>query len=149
MQRPHLDGDARAIVKLADEIAREFELDYVGTEHVLLAILRHGRGLGATVLARFKVDEARARAEVDRILAQSLEDTWVFGRLPGSPHFRNVIERAIDESAQLESNEIRSEHLLLALLREKGSTAQLILEKLGVTLKQAREEILRQLAARR
>ncbi|TWT45667.1 ATP-dependent Clp protease ATP-binding subunit ClpC1 [Phycisphaerae bacterium RAS1] len=149
MQRPHLDGDAKTIVKLADEIAREYELDYVGTEHVLLAILRHGSGLGARVLAQFKIDEAGARQEVDELLKRSLDDTWVFGRLPGSPHFRNVIERAIDESAQLESSEIRSEHLLLALLREKDSTAQLVLEKLGVTLKKAREEVLRQLGAKR
>jgi ATP-dependent Clp protease ATP-binding subunit ClpC len=147
MPMQHLNADADAVVKLANEIAREFELEYVGTEHILLAILRHGGGLGAQILAQFKIDERRARTTVDDIARRDKEDTWVFGRLPGTPHFRNVMALAIDEAHRLKSTQIGSEHLLLALLREKQSAGERALKKLGVTLKIAREEVARRAAA--
>jgi ATP-dependent Clp protease ATP-binding subunit ClpC len=148
MSYPHLDADADAIVKkVAQEIAYEFELEYVGTEHVLLAILRHGKGVGADVLKKFGIDETKARIEVERVLAREKEDTWVFGRLPGSPHYRNVVALAIDEATQLEAKSIGTEHVLLALLREEDSTAQRVLAKLGLDLKKCRAEVLRRLGA--
>jgi len=147
MAYPQLNKDAAKIVKkVAQEIAYEFELDYVGTEHILLAILRHGKGLGAEVLNSFGITEVRARQTVEDVLKREMEDTWVFGRLPGSPHYRNVLAHAIDEATQLEAQQIGSEHLLLALLREKGSTAQRVLSKLGFTLKTCRAQILKQLS---
>ncbi len=148
MSYPRLDSHADTIIKkLAQEIAREFGLDYVGTEHVLLAILRHNEGLGPRVLAKFGVNEAKCRTAVERLLQRDMEDTWVFGRLPGSPHYRNVVALAIDEATQLEAKQIGSEHLLLALLREEGSTAQRVLAEFGLTLKGARAEALKQLTA--
>jgi ATP-dependent Clp protease ATP-binding subunit ClpC len=147
MPMQHLDRDAKAIVALANEIAHEFELEYVGTEHVLLAILRHNHGLGARVLAKFGVDEAKARVAVEDLVQRAKEDTWVFGRLPGSPNYRRVIELAIEEATELKAKLIGSEHLLLGLLHEKGTTGQAALAKLGVTLKACRAEILRQLTA--
>jgi ATP-dependent Clp protease ATP-binding subunit ClpC len=147
MSYPQLDKDAATIVKkVAQEIAYEFELDYVGTEHILLAILRHGKGAGFEVLTGFDVTENRARKTVEDVLKRDMEDTWVFGRLPGSPHYRNVLAHAIDEATQLDASQIGSEHLLLALLREKGSTAQRVLSKLGVTLKSCRSAVLKQLS---
>jgi ATP-dependent Clp protease ATP-binding subunit ClpC len=144
---PRLDRNAARIVKkVAQEIAYEFELDYVGTEHILLAILRHGEGVGAKVLESLGVTEANARKTVKDVLKREMEDTWVFGRLPGSPHYRNVLAHAIDEATQLEAKRIGSEHVLLALLRENGSTAQRVLAKLGVTLKKCRAAVLKQLA---
>lgn len=138
MPMQHLDPNAEAIVKLANAIAREYDLEYVGTEHILLAILRHGQGRGMDVLRHFNVDEAKARQAIDEIVQRDKEDTWVFGRLPGSPHFRNVMALAIDEARQLGSERIGSEHLLLALLRERESTGERALNKLGITLKAAR-----------
>ena len=117
MPMQHLDSNARAIVKLADDIAHEYELDYVGTEHILLAILRHNQGLGARVLRELGVAEENARRAVDHLVQRSKEDTWVFGRLPGSPHYRKVIESAIEEANQLEAKLIGSEHLLCAAAR--------------------------------
>lgn len=147
MSYPSLDADGDQILKkTAQEIAYEFDIDYVGTEHVLLAILRHPESAGAKVLAKFGVDEAKARLEVERVLEKDMEDTWVFGRLPGSPHYRNVVALAIDEATQLEARKIGSEHLLLALLREEQSTAQRVLAKLGVTLKAARQEVLKHIS---
>jgi ATP-dependent Clp protease ATP-binding subunit ClpC len=148
MAYPQLDKDAARIVKnVAQEIAYEFELDYVGTEHILLAILRFGQGIGAQVLQAFNVTEDGAHQTVKEVLKRDMEDTWVFGRLPGSPHYRNVLAYAIDEATQLEAKRIGSEHLLLALLREEGSTAHRVLAKLGVTLKKCRAEVLKHLAS--
>ncbi len=143
---PRLSSDADVIVKLANEIAREYELEYVGTEHILLAILQHGKSLGAAALARLGVTAEKSRTHLADLLKREKEDTWVFGRLPGSPHFKNVMALAIDEATQLESREVGSEHLLLALLREEGSMAQRILAKMKVTLAGCRDEVLRQLS---
>lgn len=143
----HLDADSEHIVRaLSQQIAKEFGLDFVSTEHILLAILRHGKGVGAAVLRELGLTEARVHAEVDRAIRDSKEDTWVFGRLPGSPHYRNVVALAIDEATQLEAKSIGTEHLLLALLREKDSMAQEVLDKLGVTLGDCRTRILRRLS---
>ena len=144
MPMQHFDNDAKAIVKVANEIAHEHELEYVGTEHVLLAILRHNAGLGSRILEKLGVTEQRARKAIDKIVQRSMEDTWVFGRLPGSPNYRRVVELAIEEARKLDAKLIGSEHLLLGLLREKGTTAQQALAGLGVTIKKCRAEILQQ-----
>lgn len=143
----HMDANATAIIKLANEIARDFGIEYVGTEHILLAILRHNQGIGAVVLKKAGIDEAKARRETEEMVKHDKEDTWVFGRLPGSPHFRNVMALAIDEATQMEAKEIGSEHLLLGLLREKGSTAQRVLAKAGLSLNNCREEVLKHSSA--
>jgi ATP-dependent Clp protease ATP-binding subunit ClpA len=143
MPMRHLDPNARVIVDLANDIAHEYELEFVGTEHILLAILRHNQGLGARVLKMLGVTEENARQTVDRLVERSKEDTWVFGRLPGSPHYRRVIEVAIEQANQLEAKQIGSEHLLLALLRERGTIAQKALAMLGVSFKKCREAVLR------
>lgn len=142
MSMPHLNEDATAIKNLAQLVASEQGLEYVGTEHLLLAILRHDEGVGARVLKAFKVDEHELAGKLESLVRHDLEDTWVFGRLPGSPHYRNVIQHAIDEATQLESDSIGSEHILLALLREEGSTAQRLLSIYGVDLAKARKKTL-------
>jgi ATP-dependent Clp protease ATP-binding subunit ClpC len=118
-------------VKLARTIAREYGLDYVGTEHVLLGICREPTGLGGRLLEQRDLSEHKIRSEIDRLIQKSMEDTWVFGRLPGSPHFRNVVARALDIARDMESKELRTEHLLLALLKEEGSVAYQALKALG------------------
>ncbi len=139
----HLSRRVNGVIKLAESIAREYEQDYVGTEHLLLAIIREGTGLGVRVLTALGVDEDRARGEVDRLIKTSLEDTWVFGRLPGSPHYRNVVAKAIEEARGLGNKEVCTEHLLLGLLAEKGSVAYQALRDMGVTADAIRQEILK------
>ncbi len=130
------------VVKLANEIAREYDQEYVGTEHVLLAVLREGTGIGAKVLLARNVTEGRMREVVDRLIKKSMEETWVFGRLPGTPHFKNVIATAIEQARQLESKEVCTEHLLLALLRERGSVAHRALRELGIKYTDIKNEAL-------
>jgi ATP-dependent Clp protease ATP-binding subunit ClpC len=140
MQR--LSSGAQRIVRLAEEIARDGGQEYVGTEHVLLAIVREGTGLGAKLLARRKVTPENLKAEIDRLMQDSMEETWVFGRLPGSPHYRNVVATAIEQAQQLEAREVCSEHLVLALLKEKHCVAHNALSNLGVRYADVRQDLL-------
>ena len=139
----HLSKRMEEVVRLANEIAREYELEYVGTEHVLLAILREGTGIGARVLNARGLSEARVKREVDALIKRSMEETWVFGRLPGSPHFKNVMAAAIEAAGELKSPEVCSEHMLLGLLQEDGSVAHAALSKLGITREVARADVVR------
>ena len=144
----HLSKRVDHVIKLANRIAHEYELEYVGTEHILLAIVQEGTGVGARVLVDRRATEKKIRSEVDKLINASLEDTWVFGRLPGTPHFRNVIARAIEEARGLKSTEVCTEHLLLGLLKERGCVAQEALRALGLSSKVVREDVKRIHAAR-
>ena len=146
MPLKRLDDNARTIVSLANEIAHEYELEYVSTEHILLAILRHNNSVGARALYSLDVDELKARNKVDELVRRSKEDTWVFGRLPGTPHYQNVIERAMDVAEQLEAPAIGSEHLLLALFYERDCLAAQALASLGVSHKKCRDAVLKALS---
>lgn len=137
----HLSSRVDQVVRLANSIAREYEQEYVGTEHVLLAIAQEGTGVGARILNSRGATEDRIREEIEKLIRARLEDTWVFGRLPGSPHFKNVVARAIEEARALGSREVCTEHLLLGLLAEKGCTAQKALRALGLTARLVREDI--------
>jgi ATP-dependent Clp protease ATP-binding subunit ClpA len=137
----HLSPRVEKVIKLANRIAHEYGQEYVGTEHILLAIVEEGTGKGMRVLTTHGLDEMKVKAEVDRLIEKSMEDTWVFGRLPGTPHFRNVVARGIEEARDLGSNEVCTEHLLLGLLREKGSVAYNALINLGLNLAEVRKEI--------
>lgn len=133
------------IIELSQHIARDYGQDYVGTEHLLLAILQEGTGTAVEILSALGVTPAKAKTVVDELIRESLEDTWVFGRLPGTPHFRNVMAKAIEEARALECKLVCNEHLLLALAREQGSVAHAALQKLGAGLPVIRREIARRL----
>jgi ATP-dependent Clp protease ATP-binding subunit ClpC len=130
------------VIKLANRIAHEYDREYVGTEHVLLAILREGTGVGAAVLTKRGVTADRLRDEIDKLIKKQMEETWVFGRLPGTPHFKNVVATAIQQCQQLEAKEVCTEHLLLALTIEKGSVAYKALKTLGCTYEELRNDVL-------
>lgn len=129
------------VIKEAHKIAREYDQEFVGTEHVLLAISREGTGLGAKLLDKHGATLDRIEEQVDQLIQHSMEETWVFGRLPGSPHFKNVVARAIEAARQLESKEVCTEHLLLALLKEKGCVANKALKNLDIDLDVVRTEV--------
>jgi ATP-dependent Clp protease ATP-binding subunit ClpC len=131
----------RRVIDVSQRIARDYEQDYVGTEHLLLAILQEDAGDASAILKARGITLPRAKAEVDKLIKKSLEDTWVFGRLPGTPHFRNVMAGAIEEARRVGGREVRAEHLLAALAAEEGSVAYAALEALGVTLEIIRAEI--------
>ncbi len=130
------------VIKLANQIAREYDQEYVGTEHVLLAIQREGSSVGASVLAKRGITVEKLRGEVDRLIKKSMEETWVFGRLPGTPHFKNVMATAINQCQQLDAQEVCTEHLLLALLKERGSVAGKALKNLGLAFDETRADVI-------
>jgi ATP-dependent Clp protease ATP-binding subunit ClpC len=133
------------VIKRSQRIARDYGQDYVGTEHLLLAVLEDETGAAAQILKDRGIDLPKVKEVIDRLIKASLEDTWVFGRLPGTPHFRNVMAAAIEEARQLESKVICTEHLLLALAREQGSVAHTALAGLGVRAPSIRLEITKRL----
>jgi len=135
------------VIRLSQQIARDYEQDYVGTEHLLLAILQDGTGLGSAILKNHGITPGKAKSVVDQLIRSRMEDTWVFGRLPGTPHFRNVMAAAIEEARQLESKVVCTEHLLIALAREEGSVAQVALAEMGCQAGTIRAEITKRLEA--
>ncbi|MCO6438218.1 MAG: hypothetical protein J5J06_14080 [Phycisphaerae bacterium] len=130
------------VVRLANVIAREHEQEYVGTEHVLLAIFREGQGVGARVLAGRGATEKAIKQQIDKHVKKQMEDTWVFGRLPGTPHFKNVVATAIEQCQELGAKEVCTDHLLLALAKEDGCTAQKVLHALGLKFADLRKDVL-------
>lgn len=136
----HFTESVEKVVKSASAIAREYGQDYVGTEHILLAIRREGAGLGSKLLADRGISAEQLKAEIDKLVQKSLEDTWVFGRLPGTPHFRNVMAIALEEAEQLKAEKLRTEHIVLALLKEEGSVACRALHNLGCDYAALRSE---------
>ena len=135
---PRVEG----VIKLAHDIAREYDEEYVGTEHVLLAISREGTGVGAKVLLNHEATPEKIKEQVDQLIKHSMEETWVFGRLPGTPHFKNVVATAIDQCQKLGAKEVCTEHLLLALIKERGSVSQKALDALGLSFDAARTDVL-------
>lgn len=130
------------VVRLANLVAREHEQEFVGTEHVLAAILREGGGVGARVLVGRGVTDDQLTDQIQKFARKQLEDTWVFGRLPGTPHFKNVVATAIEQCQQLQAKEVCTDHLLLALAQEDGSTAQKVLHALGLKYDDLRKDVL-------
>ena len=130
---------ADQIVRLAKEAARDYGQGYVGTEHLLLAIVLEKDGLGAQILNKLGATEERIREEIDRQLKERLQQTWVMGRLPGTPHFRDVLSKAAHEARGRGNWQICSLHLLLALLNEKESVGHKVLTSLGVTMEVIRK----------
>ncbi len=129
------------VIKIANKVAREYEQEYVGTEHVLIAILAEGSGIGAKVLTKRGLTVGKLKAAVEKLAKKQLEETWVFGRLPGTPHFKNVVATAIEQCQKLGTKEVCTEHLLLALVKERGSVAQKALKALGLSFDDLRKDV--------
>jgi len=134
------DKFAEKAVRLANQIARQYEQEYVGTEHVLLAVAQ-AEGLGSFVLKDRGIQYDMVKARVDAVMQKAMEETWVFGRLPGTPHFKNVVARAIEEARGLGASHVGTEHLLLGLLRERGCLAHKVLDEMGLTADNVRDQI--------
>jgi ATP-dependent Clp protease ATP-binding subunit ClpC len=132
---------ARKVMQLANQEAQRFNHEYVGTEHVLLGLVKEGSGVAANVLKNLEVDLRKIRIEVERIV-QSGPDMVTMGKLPQTPRAKKVIEYAIEEARNLNHNYVGTEHLLLGLLREQEGVAAQVLMNLGLKLEEVREEVL-------
>lgn len=108
---------------------------------MLLAIQREGSGVGAAVLAKRDITAEALREEIERLAKKQMEETWVFGRLPGTPHWKNVMATAVSQCQELNGKEVCTEHLLLALAKEPGCVAKQALNNLGLTHADARRDV--------
>jgi ATP-dependent Clp protease ATP-binding subunit ClpC len=137
---------ARKVMALANQEAQRFNHDVIGTEHILLGLVKEGSGVGATVLKNFDVDIKKLRLEVEKHV-KSGPDMVTMGKLPQSPRAKKVIEYAIEEARALNHNYVGTEHILLGLLRETEGIAAQVLMSLGLKLEDVRQEILNLLGA--
>ncbi|MFH0964456.1 MAG: ATP-dependent Clp protease ATP-binding subunit [Planctomycetota bacterium] len=132
---------ARKVIQLANQEAQRFNHDSVGTEHILLGIIKEGSGVAASVLRNLNVDLKKIRLEVEKIVPEGA-NTAIMGKLPYTPRAKRVIELAGEEARQLGHNYVGTEHLLLGLIRESEGVASRVLLNLGLKLEEVREEIL-------
>jgi ATP-dependent Clp protease ATP-binding subunit ClpC len=142
---------ARKVIILAREEAERYHHEYLGTEHILLGILKDGGGIAIAVLQKVGQDIKQIRLEVERNLPKSLTSS-VEGDIPFTPKAKKVLEFAVEEARLMGHNYIGTEHLLLGLIREKDGLAAKILSNLGIKLQQTREQtlnLLREPTARR
>src|SRR5512138_1838716 len=137
---------ARKVMALANQEAQRFNHEYIGTEHILLGLVKEGSGVGANVLKNLDIDLRKVRLEVEK-LVKSGPDMVTMGKLPQTPRAKKVIEYAIEEARNLGHNYVGTEHLLLGLLREKDGVAAQVLMNLGLKLEEVREEVLNLLGA--
>ncbi len=137
---------ARKVLSLAQEEAQRFNHNYIGTEHLLLGLVREGDGVAAKVLNNLGVGLIQVRSAVEHILGNG--DWVVLGEIGLTPRAKKVIELATDEARRLGHHYIGTEHLLLGLVREGEGIAAGVLESLGVNLEKARRETIRILTER-
>ncbi|MBI2867507.1 MAG: NDP-hexose 4-ketoreductase, partial [Chloroflexi bacterium] len=129
---------ARRVLQLAQEEAQYFNHNYIGTEHILLGLVRETEGVAARVLANLGVELTKVRSAVEFIIGRG--EKSVPGEIGLTPRAKKVIELAVDEARRMNHNYIGTEHLLIGLLREGEGVAAGVLESLGVTLEKVRQE---------
>ena len=129
---------ARRVLTLAQEEAQHFSHSYIGTEHILLGLVREDQGVAARVLVNLGVVLSKVRSAVEFIIGRGEKATS--DEIGLSPRAKRVIELAIDEARHLGHNYIGTEHLLLGLLREGEGIAASVLDSFGITLERARAE---------
>jgi len=135
---------ARKVLTLAQEEAQRFNHNYIGTEHILLGLVREGEGVAAKVLSNLGVELDKVRSAVEFIIGRG--ERTISGEIGLTPRAKRVIELAVDEARRLNHNYIGTEHILLGLLREGEGVAAGVLESLGVSLEKVRTETVRLLS---
>ncbi len=132
---------ARKVIVYAKEEARRFNHDYIGTEHLLLGLIREGEGVAAAVLQKLGLDLETIRLEVEK-LVQPGPQTQVLGDIPFTPRSKKALELSAEEARALGHNYIGTEHLLLGLVKEGEGMAYRVLLNLGLDLGKLRNEVM-------
>jgi len=131
---------ARKVLTLAQEEAQRFNHNYIGTEHLLLGLVREGDGVAAKVLNNMGVQLPKVRSAVEFIIGRG--EGMIMGEIGLTPRAKKVIELSVDEARRLNHHYIGTEHLLLGLVREGEGIAAGVLESLGVNLEKVRSEVM-------
>ncbi|MDP9371928.1 MAG: hypothetical protein M3Q65_05645, partial [Chloroflexota bacterium] len=131
---------ARRVLTLAREEAQRFGHNYIGTEHLLLGLVREGDGVAARVLGNLGVELPRVRTAVEFIIGRG--ESLIMGEIGLTPRAKKVIELAVDEARRLNHHYVGTEHLLLGLIREGEGIAAGVLESMGVSLGKVRAQVM-------
>jgi ATP-dependent Clp protease ATP-binding subunit ClpA len=137
---------ARRVVVLAQEEARMLNHNYIGTEHILLGLVREGEGVAAEALESLGISLDAVRQQVEEIIGQGQEAPS--GHIPFTPRAKKVLELSLRESLQLGHNYIGTEHILLGLIREGDGVAAQVLVRLGADLNRVRHQVIQLIAGR-
>src|SRR4029434_4432269 len=132
---------ARRVIILAREEAERHHHEYLGTEHILLGMLKDGGGIAITVLQKAGLSIDQIRMEIERHLPRNA-NALIVGEIPFTPKAKKVLEYGVEEARLMGHNYIGTEHLLLGLLKEKEGIAAKVLNALGIRLVETREKIL-------
>ena len=136
----------RKVLFLARDEASRLQHEYIGTEHLLLGIVREGEGIAAKVLKKMGLDFEQIRLAVEKLVSAT-GGTVTVGEIPFTPRAKTVLELSVEEARLLGHNYVGTEHLLLGLIREGEGVAARVLLDLGADRKKVREEILKLLGA--
>jgi ATP-dependent Clp protease ATP-binding subunit ClpC len=136
----------RKVLAMAREEAIRLQHDYVGTEHILLGLIREGEGVAAAVLTNLNVDLEQVQEKIEESVRRG-KATIALGELPYTSRAKKVLEFAMAEARELNHSYVGTEHLLLGLLREEKGIAAEVLNQLGVTLEEARRQTLKLLGS--
>ncbi len=131
---------ARRVVVLAQEEARRLDHNYIGTEHILLGLLRDGEGVAVEALDGLGISLEETRAKVEEIIGRGSDQPS--GHIPFTPRAKKVLELSLREALELGTDYIGTEHILLGLIREGQGVAAQVLVDLGAGLDQTREKVL-------
>ena len=131
---------ARTVLRLAQEEAQRFQHNYIGTEHLLLGLVREEEGVAAKALSSLGVELNKVRSAVEAIIGRG--DRIVLGEIGLTPRAKKVIELAIDESRRLGHHYVGTEHLLLGLIREGEGIGAGVLQSFGLSLQEVRAKII-------
>ena len=137
---------ARRVVVLAQEEARMLDHNYIGTEHLLLALIHEGEGVAAKALTELGISLAATRQAVEDIIGRGAQAPS--GHIPFTPRAKKVLELSLREALQLGSDYIGTEHILLGLIREGDGVAAQVLVASGVDLNRARQQVIELLHGR-
>src|SRR5215472_7903860 len=132
---------ARKVLRLAQEEAQRLGHDYIGTEHLLLGLVREGEGVAANVLNNLGVELDKVRSKVEALIGRG--NQVILGEIGLTPRAKKVIELAVDEARRLSHHYIGTEHLLLGMIREGHGIGAGVLQELGVDLEKVRAETMR------
>ncbi len=131
---------ARKVMQLANQEAQRFKHEYIGTEHILLGLVKEDNGVAVTALKNLGVERHRIRIEIEKLILEGSPGSRT-GKLPQTPRAKKVVEYAMEEAWTLNHDYVGTEHFLLGLLREDEAVAAQVLMNLGLRLDKVRAEI--------
>jgi len=135
---------AQRVLVLAREEAGRFNHNFVGTEHMLLGLIKHGKGVAVNVLKKVGLDLDMLRMEIEKLVGTGPEQKNV-GDIPYTPRLKKALSLAVKEAKALNHTYVGTEHILLGLLREGDGVAARVLKNMNVDIEQTRQEILKEL----